>query len=404
VYFAYDGRGNLLRETKVGQVRSYAWDLDYRLRQITDDQGLTSQFDYDATGLRTTQVTPAGTTRYLIDGASVLEEFDASGTPITQYLRNLQSLDEILSFQQGSQTYYPLTDLLGSIQAITNDTGVVVRTNSYDVYGERVGTSGPGPALAFGYTGREHDPSGLNYHRDRYLDVRTGRWLQPDRLGEARMNVRTADVEATAPLATAQIRTRVFRTAQAGTYSPNLFRYSDNPVQRIDPFGLAEDCVACPQGKWFGSPLAFVEMALGGLPVLTSAMLGIPIPMNIPLASITFEIVLFGGVYSCLSHPSQYFVLALLGEAFSHVEEPSHFGHFAFGIGFGYEADTFKGKDFEDWLLEGVFQIGPIVGVLGHHGWALFISNEMNFGFGGLVNIKTWAWDMSRLTELYTFF
>ena len=35
----------------------------------------------------------------------------------------------------------------------------------------------------FGFTGREHDASGLRYHRDRYLDPSTGKWLQPDRLG-----------------------------------------------------------------------------------------------------------------------------------------------------------------------------------------------------------------------------
>ena len=52
------------------------------------------------------------------------------------------------------------------------------------MYGERLSSSGSGPQIAFGYTGREHSPDiPLNYNRDRYLDVRGGRWNQPDRFG-----------------------------------------------------------------------------------------------------------------------------------------------------------------------------------------------------------------------------
>ena len=78
---------------------------------------------------------------------------------------------------------YPLTDALGSVVAVTDASGAVVRTNSYDVYGERTSSTGTGPQLAFGFTGREHDATGLNYHRDRYMDPKLGRWGQPDRLG-----------------------------------------------------------------------------------------------------------------------------------------------------------------------------------------------------------------------------
>ena len=53
---------------------------------------------------------------------------------------------------------------------------------TFDVYGART-TSGTGPDIAFGFTGREHDASGFIYSRDRYLDPATGRWLQPDRGG-----------------------------------------------------------------------------------------------------------------------------------------------------------------------------------------------------------------------------
>jgi RHS repeat-associated protein len=98
-------------------------------------------------------------------------------------LTNPQVIDEMLSLERDRATYYPLTDALGSVMALTDSTGAVVRTNEYDVYGERAGSTGTGPTVAWGYTGREHDPSGLNYNRGRYLDAARGRWNQPDRLG-----------------------------------------------------------------------------------------------------------------------------------------------------------------------------------------------------------------------------
>ncbi|MFN0062653.1 MAG: RHS repeat domain-containing protein, partial [Myxococcaceae bacterium] len=179
--FAYDNNGNLLTET-VGTttVRGYTWDADNRLRSLTTPGGL-HQYQYDANGLRTQQVTPTGVTKYVLDGASVLEELDAGNQQKAHYLTNPQGIDDIFAFTQGSSTYFPLMDALGSVYAVSNSSGQVTRSYGYDVYGERTNVSGASPELAFGFTGREHDASGLNYNRDRYLDVRVGRWHQPDR-------------------------------------------------------------------------------------------------------------------------------------------------------------------------------------------------------------------------------
>lgn len=181
--YGYDNNGNLLSETKGTQVKGYTWDLDDRLKRVTLPSGEATTYAYDANGLRVEQVNPSGTTRYLLAGQSVLAELDATNTTTTSYLPNPQVLDEILSFERGGQRYAPLTDALGSIYAITDGSGAVVRTYSYDAYGERT-MSGTGPNIAFGFTGREHDESvSLNYHRDRYLHPSLGMWGQPDRLG-----------------------------------------------------------------------------------------------------------------------------------------------------------------------------------------------------------------------------
>src|SRR5512132_2038805 len=159
-------------------VKRYAWDLDNRLRQVQMPDGAVHAYAYDANGLRIEQVTPADATRYVLDGPSVVDELDTANATRTSYLPNPQVIDEILSFEQAGKSYYPLTDALGSIYAIADSSGAVVRTSSYDVYGERT-TSGTGPTIAFGFTGREHERNwAATYHRDRYLLNGFGKWAQ----------------------------------------------------------------------------------------------------------------------------------------------------------------------------------------------------------------------------------
>jgi RHS repeat-associated protein len=185
IAYAYDANGNLTTETQGSSVRTYSYDADNRLRQVGLPGGNVDSFEYDANGLRTKKVDSTGTTRYLLDGPSVVAEYDDLGTRKAFHVNNPQRIDEVFSaavlFNGQPNKVYPLTDGLGSVYALVARNGTVVRTNSYDVYGVR-SSSGTGPQLAMGFTGREHDESGLNYHRDRYLMPGMGRWTQADRL------------------------------------------------------------------------------------------------------------------------------------------------------------------------------------------------------------------------------
>jgi RHS repeat-associated protein len=184
--YAYDGNGNTLSQTTTpsggtAQLTSFVWDLDNRLREMQQPSGINDFFAYDANGLRVQKVDSSGTTNYLLDGPSVVEDTAANSSLLTSYLPGLQALDDIVSFGRGGATYYPLSDALGSIVAVTDSTGTLVAAYTYDVYGARTQTTGA-LQLAYGYTGREHDAdTGLIYQRDRYRAPATGRWLQADR-------------------------------------------------------------------------------------------------------------------------------------------------------------------------------------------------------------------------------
>jgi RHS repeat-associated protein len=65
---------------------------------------------------------------------------------------------------------------------MTNAAGAVVSRSSYDVFGERSLAAGSELGQPFGFTGREHDSSGLVYARARYLSPSSGRWTSADPL------------------------------------------------------------------------------------------------------------------------------------------------------------------------------------------------------------------------------
>jgi RHS repeat-associated protein len=76
------------------------------------------------------------------------------------------------------QTYY-LQDGLGSTTGLTDGSGGVTDSYTYDVFGalrSQAGTS----ANPYRFTGEQNDPTGLEYLRARYYDPALGRFLSRD--------------------------------------------------------------------------------------------------------------------------------------------------------------------------------------------------------------------------------
>lgn len=104
---------------------------------------------------------------------------------------------------RGGQNYFYHSDGLGSITEITDNTGTVVKSYTYDSFGNIVNETGT-LNNPYTYTGRERDSeSGLYFYRARYMDPKTGRFLQEDPI-----------------------------------WNVNNYIYAeDNPVNFIDPYG-----------------------------------------------------------------------------------------------------------------------------------------------------------------------
>ena len=109
-------------------------------------------------------------------------------------------------------------DGLGSVTSLTDPTGAIAATYTYDSFGFMTASTGSATNW-FRYTGRQFDSTGgLYYYRARYYDPTTGRFLSEDPI-----------------------------RFKGGV---NFYAYVGNdPVNRTDPFGLSPNCHLDPKSR-----------------------------------------------------------------------------------------------------------------------------------------------------------
>jgi len=207
--YTYDLNGNLESKTDkaTSEVTTYSWDVLNRLTQIDFPDGTTTTYQYDGLGRRTVKDVNGTITRYVYDGDDLVLEYDENDTFVARYSHGDQ-IDQPLAVQRaGVGFFYYHADHQGSITHLTDSSGNIANTYTYDGYG-RVLTLSESVIQPFTYTGREFDgESGLYYYRARYYDPNTGRFLSEDPIG-----------------------------FDAG--DQNLYRYvANNPVNVTDPSG-----------------------------------------------------------------------------------------------------------------------------------------------------------------------
>ena len=236
IFYTFDNNGNLIgKEERNGSgraqtVTSYSYDYENRLTGVEIEQGqhrTIVTFSYDPFGRRLSKVVereangngqnghgcddrrPAPrVTRYLYDNEDIVLEYDDRGEILARYLHG-PGIDEPLAMKRKNTLYYYHADGLGSITALTDQDGYVVRKYDYDSFGamkpEQRQTGQP-----YTYTAREWDrETGLYYYRARYYDPEAGRFISKDPIG-----------------------------FKGGI---NVFSYvKNNPINFYDPYGLLD--------------------------------------------------------------------------------------------------------------------------------------------------------------------
>ncbi|MFM6862914.1 MAG: RHS repeat domain-containing protein, partial [Dolichospermum sp.] len=136
--------------------------------------------------------TPPVVRQFIYDGQNILLEFvdsDGAGAnqPVldTRYLHGA-GVDQVLAQESAGNVEWHLTDHLGTVRDLVNNSGAVVNHFVYDSFGQVISESNPAVDTRYLFTGREFDQEiGLYYYRARYYDANTGRFLSEDPIGFA---------------------------------------------------------------------------------------------------------------------------------------------------------------------------------------------------------------------------
>jgi RHS repeat-associated protein len=232
--YTYDAEGNVVKRSKGAAAETwvYGYDLNNRLvtavDSATDGGAATARvtYVYDAIGNRIERLHWNGsvtvTERSAQDGwdtskpgavgnenFDVVLDLNSTNGLVTRRLYG-DGQDDIIAKQSlgGVVTWY-LTDHLGSVQSLLDNSGISVGTLAYSAFGGT--TTNTGATDRYQYTGREWDAAlGLQFNRDRMYLSSSGRWLSEDPSG--------------------------FRAGD-----PNLMRYVGNgPTNGRDPSGMLE--------------------------------------------------------------------------------------------------------------------------------------------------------------------
>jgi RHS repeat-associated protein len=186
----HDDNGNV---TDDGRNR-YEYDALNRLRRVTrkSDNAVIAVYRYDAFNRRIERTVTNSNTlnervQYYYDGWREIEE--RRGSAVQQYVYGMW-IDEPLTLDQDQnndgvvdQTFYYHQDGRANVTTLTNASGQIVQSVTYDAYG-RPSFGQNTIANPYLFAGRRYDPeTGLYYYRARFYDPTRGRFMQRDPIG-----------------------------------------------------------------------------------------------------------------------------------------------------------------------------------------------------------------------------
>jgi len=194
---------------------TYTYDHEKHLVGA-NKSGVTASYTYDVLGRRSSKTVNGTTTNYVYSGQDLIEERDSLDTVIKRYVYE-GGIDRPVQAVVGGNVYYFTQDVLGNVTALTDTSGSIIESYTYDVFGKPTIKNGAGAVIGttltpFLFTGREYDPeTGLYHYRARAYHAELGRFLQPDPIdfnggGNFYRYVRNCPIGGVDPLGTVDIK------------------------------------------------------------------------------------------------------------------------------------------------------------------------------------------------------
>jgi RHS repeat-associated protein len=168
--YSYDANGNLGSDG----LTSYLWNARDQMTGLSG--GTSASFTYDGSGRRQSK-SIGGTTSFLYDGSNAVQEL-SGGAPTANLLTGL-GIDETLTRIDVGGTNTLLVDGLGTTLGLTNNTGSVQTSYTFEPFGATT-VSGASNANTAQFTGRENDGTGLYAYRARYFSPALRRFISED--------------------------------------------------------------------------------------------------------------------------------------------------------------------------------------------------------------------------------
>lgn len=209
--FEYDDHGRRIRRTDAADTDrlewQYHWDAQDQLVKIEHPGGSVWTYTYDAFGRRLRKRGPNVDVRYVWDQDVIVHEIHEDLLKST-WIYDKDSKTPIFTLQKGSAVSI-ICDHLGTPKELLDGRGRLVWAIEQRTWGGVDPVIGSRFDCPLRWKGQWFDPeSGLHYSRFRYYDPATARFMTPDPIG---------------------LRG-----------SLNIYRYVKNPVNWVDPFGLAD--------------------------------------------------------------------------------------------------------------------------------------------------------------------
>jgi len=245
--YTYDANGNTIQKKNVVTATipstQYFWDEENRLMRVQQN-GVNTDFIYDAAGTRTVKCSPQGETLYVSEFYQfqnqdvVTKHIFVGNTRIVSKLskyNNTSSLHKTDYEGSNIYTYHP--DHIGSSNFITDMAGNKFEHLEYTPYGETwIDEGSKLNIIGYRFTGKELDTeTGLYYYGARYLDPQSSRWMSVDPA--------LAQYMPEMPLNDAAKQRNANLPGMGGAFNPvnmALYHYAgNNPVKYIDPTGEA---------------------------------------------------------------------------------------------------------------------------------------------------------------------
>jgi len=184
--YRYDEDGYLIEKTAPEGSTTYTYNTLGALTKVVLPNGTTIEYPQDALNRRVAKkVNGVIVEKYLWeDLTTLLAVYDKDDNLIQRFEYADQRMP--VAMMQNGQKYYLYYDQVGSLRAVSDTNGHIIKEITYDTYGNIIADSNPNFKVPFGFAGGLYDPdTKLTHFGYREYDAFTGKWTAKDPIGFA---------------------------------------------------------------------------------------------------------------------------------------------------------------------------------------------------------------------------